>query len=45
MNPFAKLNRDLAWIVAGVLSAGGLIGVGITVAVDVLWHRHRSARG
>ncbi len=42
-NPFAKLNRDLAFIMAGIVGLGALIGVPIGIAFDVLWHRHRRA--
>lgn len=41
MSPFAKLNRDLAWIVAGVLGVGAVIGVPIGIGIDVLRHRHK----
>lgn len=39
-----NLKRDLAWIAASILLVAMTIGAAIGAVIDMLIHRHRSAR-
>ncbi len=39
-----SLQRDLAWIGAGLLATAAVIGAAIGVAADIAIHRHKAVR-
>jgi hypothetical protein len=39
---FPDLGRDMAIMGGGIVVCAALIGAGIGVVADVLWHRHRT---